>query len=503
MTSFRVSPDLEVPLPDLRLFLGGEFVAGQGTPMATIYPGNGETIAEVSTASAQDVDRAVEHARKAFESGPWPAMSPWQRANLLRKLADLIERDLLRLATLESLDTGKPLWESRDVDLQNVLRVWRFYAGAAQALEGQTLPVAPDHLCITLREPVGVCALIVPWNFPLLIATWKLAPALAAGNTCILKPAENTPLTALALAQLIQEAGFPEGVVQILNGPGGIVGEALARHPDVDKIGFTGSTAVGRRLMAASAETNLKKLTLELGGKSPVLIFPDADLDLAIDETLDGIYFNQGEVCSAGSRVLVHEAIHQDFLQGMTEKLKKRIVGDPFEPTTHQGALISETHLQRVAGFVQRASHQGAQLAFGGCTIEGPGYYHQPTLFHGVTPDMELAGEEVFGPVLAVQSFADRNTAATPSLDAVIQAANNSVYGLAAIVWTRDMGRALHVGKKLKAGVVWLNCSQKFDPAAPFGGVKQSGFGRDLGRHALEEYTQLKTLWMSAIPPRA
>jgi acyl-CoA reductase-like NAD-dependent aldehyde dehydrogenase len=333
------------------------------------------------------------------------------------------------------------------------------------------------------------------------MATWKLAPALAAGNTCILKPAENTPLTALALAQLMQEAGFPPGVVQVLNGRGTVTGEALALHPGVDKLGFTGSTAVGRRLLHASADSNLKKLTLELGGKSPVLIFPDADLDLAIDETLDGIYFNQGEVCSAGSRVLVHETVREAFVDGMKARLEKRRVGDPFDPATQQGAMISRAQLDRVRSFVRTACDQGSRLVFGGEALPGAGFFHQPTLFDQVAADTQLAREEVFGPVLAVQGFGTRGAAVDgATLQQVLQAANASEFGLAAVVWTRDMGRALHLGKKLQAGVVWLNCSQKFDPAAPFGGVKHSGFGRDLGRHALEEYTNVKTLWMSAIP---
>ena len=483
----------EIPLPPTGLFIDNAFVESvTGGTFATLNPATEEKIADVALADAADVDRAVKAARRAFDGGDWPRMAPRDRSDLLYKLAERIEAERLALAALETLDNGKPLWESEWVDLPNVVKVLRFYAGAALAIEGETLPVAPDAFCMTLREPMGVCGLIIPWNLPALMLAWKCGPALAAGNTVVLKPAEQTPLSALAIAKIAAEVGFPPGVFNVVNGPGEITGAALAAHPEVDKIAFTGSTATGRRILSASAASNLKRVSLELGGKSPVIIFPDADLEKAVEETLDGIYFNQGEICSAGSRVLVSTKIRSEFLERMCEKIQKRRVGDPFDPQTEQGALVSQEQLNRVERYVRSGQEQGARLVTGGYRIGDVGAFYAPTLFDNVRGDMIIAREEIFGPVLAVQDFTEE------TVDAVIAEANRSDYGLAATVFTRDMNRALYVAKRLRVGTIWLNCSQKFDPVAPFGGYKQSGFGRDLGRHALDEYTQIKTVWMSA-----
>ena len=419
-------------------------------------------------------------------------MAPRDRSRLLYKLADRVETERDALARLETLNNGKPLWESRDVDVVNVVKVLRFYAGATLTIEGETLPSAPDIINFTLREPLGVCGLIIPWNLPLLMIAWKAGPALAAGNTVVLKPAEQTPLSALRFAELVQDVGFPPGVFNVVNGAGAVAGAALAAHPDVDKIAFTGSTATGRHILAASAMSNLKRVSLELGGKSPVLVFADADIEHAIEETFDGIYFNQGEICSAGSRVLVEESIKDAFIAGLQARIAHRVVGDPFDPKTEQGALISPEQLARVEKYVEIAQTEGATLAAGGNRIGTTGSFFAPTLFTNVAPEATLAREEVFGPVLALQTFAGGY------LDRTIAAANRNDYGLAATVFTRDMGRALYIAKRLRVGVVWANCSQKFDAVSPFGGVKQSGFGQDLGRHALDGYLHTKSVWLSA-----
>lgn len=486
--------NLEIELPNCNLFIGGEFTpALSGATFPVEYPGSEETIAPAAYAQPEDVNQAVLAARQAFESGIWSRASAHKRGYLLSRLADLVEKHLEHLARLETLDNGKP-YSSALGDIRSAAFCLRYYGQIASTIEGESLPVSDDHLCITLREPYGVCGLIIPWNYPLLMAAWKLGPALAAGNTVILKPAEQTPLSALKLAELSLEAGLPPGVFNVVNGYGEVTGAAITSHPDIDKVAFTGSTATGKLIMQAAAQSNLKRVSLELGGKSPVILFPDAKLDAALEDVFDGIYDNQGQVCCAGSRLFAHKKIKEPFVEQLTARAQSRVVGDPFEEGVEQGPLVSSEQLERVHGYVESAKQQGARLLTGGERLNRKGYFYPPTVLDQVSNSMTVAREEVFGPVLSVIEFDDH------ALDSIIAAANDTDYGLAAAVYTQDMDRALYIGKRLKAGVVWLNCSQKFDLVAPFGGYKQSGFGRDLGRHALHEYTQIKTLWMRAKP---
>lgn len=475
-----------------QLFIDGQFVdAESGKTFKSPNPATGETFAEVAEADKADIDKAVIAARKAFE-GKWSKMSARDRGRLLYKLSQLIERDTPQLAELETSDNGKPIKESTYIDIPSVVENFEYFAGWATKIEGETIPVPGQMFNYTLREPVGVCGQIIPWNFPLLMAAWKLAPALAAGNTVVLKPAEQTPVTAMELAKLIQEAGFPEGVVNVVPGYGETAGAALASHKGIDKIAFTGSTEIGKRIAKAAAD-NLTKVSLELGGKAPNIVFADADLDQAVNGAMMGIFFNQGQVCCAGSRLFVEEKIKEEFLERFKEKANRIKVGDPMDKATLMGPQVSEEQLKKIRGYVGIAREEGATvLAGGGSPQLDPqfqnGYFFQPTIFSDVNNSMRVAQEEIFGPVTSVISFDNDED--------LIRQANETIYGLSAGIWTRDITRAHRFAKAVKAGVVWINTFNMFNAASPFGGYKQSGYGREMGRHALELYTHVKSVWV-------
>jgi len=461
-----------------------------------VNPANGEVLADIAAGEAEDVNRAVAAARRAFESGPWPSMTPAERQNLIWRLADRMEECLEELAQLETLDNGKPLAVARVADVPLSVEHMRYYAGWATKIEGETIPVSVPYapgarfFNYTLREPVGVVGQIIPWNFPLLMAAWKLGPALAAGNCVVLKPAEQTPLSALRLGELLQDVGFPPGVVNIVTGYGEDAGAPLAAHPDVDKIAFTGSTEVGKLIVQSSAG-NLKRVSLELGGKSPNLIFRDADLDAAAEGAASAIFFNHGQCCCAGSRLFVEQAAYDQVLEKIADYSQKIKVGPGWEADTEMGPLVSEEQLRRVTGYLDAGRTEGASVVCGGGRPGGElnaGYFVQPTVFADVRNDMRIMQEEIFGPVVAVTPFSD--------VDDVIAAGNESTYGLAAGIWTRDVSKAHLTAAALKAGTVWINCYNIFDPASPFGGYKQSGYGREMGHHALELYTQVKSVWV-------
>src|SRR5579864_6921981 len=474
-----------------RLLIGGEWVVTAKT-FDTINPATGEVITQVAEAGAAEVDRAVKDARKAFDErgGPWQKMSASERGKLLWRLADLLEKNIEEFAELETLDNGKPIFESRYVDMPMVCDVLRYYAGWASKIHGETITSRADAFTYTLREPVGVVGAIVAWNFPLLLTSWKLGPALATGNTVVLKPAEQTPLTALRLGQLAQEAGFPPGVLNIITG-GPETGRELVKHPGVDKLAFTGSTMVGKEIMRSAADT-MKRVTLELGGKSPNIVFADSDLDAAVKGATTGIFYGKGEVCAAGSRLFVEKKVEDEFLTKLVERTKKLRPGDPLDPKTRLGAIVSEKQMKTVLGYIEAGKSEGATLLAGGkrASVNGDhGYFIEPTIFGGVKNDMKIAQEEIFGPVLATLSFED--------MDQVAELANKNVYGLAAAIWTNDIKKAHQLSRRLKAGTVWINTYGVMDAALPFGGYKQSGFGRELGMHAIEHYTELKTVWMN------
>jgi acyl-CoA reductase-like NAD-dependent aldehyde dehydrogenase len=473
-----------------QLFINGEWrEAATGTTIEVVNPATEEVIAEVASAEQSDVDAAVAAARAAFD-GSWSKLSARERGRLVWKIGEKLTERADEIARLETIHNGKPIFESRHIEVPAAAECFQYFAGWADKIHGETIPVKGNFLTYTLREPVGVVAAIVPWNFPLLLTAWKVAPALACGNTVIIKPASQTPLTALALAEIAQEVGLPPGVLNVVTGPGSKVGQMLVDHPGIDKIAFTGDTSTGKQIMRGSAET-LKRITLELGGKSPNIVFPDADLDAAIRGATTGIFYGKGEVCAAGSRLLVDKSIKSEFIDKVAARARKMAPGDPMDPKTRLGAISSKKQLENDLRYIELAKKEGAQLVAGGGRADigtGKGYFLQPTVFDGVTPEMTIAREEIFGPVLATIEFGD--------VDEAIARANDSHYGLAAAVWTKDIKKAHYVARKLQAGTVWINTYNIYDTAAPFGGYKQSGFGREMSVHALEHYTQVKSVWV-------
>ncbi|GKT53068.1 aldehyde dehydrogenase [Colletotrichum tofieldiae] len=474
----------------LGLFINNEFVqSSNGQTLATTNPSNEDDICSVYAATPEDVDSAVAAARAAFKHPSWRRISGTDRGHLMMKLADLVDANLETLATIETLDNGKPYSVCRDYDVPHFSEVIRYYAGYADKIHGQTMDVGPDKLAYTIKEPLGVCGQIIPWNYPLCMSAWKLGPALSCGNTIVLKLAEQTPLSMLYVARLIKEAGFPPGVVNIVNGHGRDAGAALARHTGVDKVAFTGSTATGKEIMKLAAGT-LKNVTLETGGKSPLIVFDDADLDQAAKWSHEGIMSNQGQVCTATSRILVHEPVYESFIAKFTATVRDiSVVGDPFDEATYQGPQITRAQYDRVLEYVRSAKDEGATVALGGAAApqaSGKGFFVQPTVFTDVATSMRVYREEIFGPCAAVVKFRTEEEA--------LEMANDSVYGLGAAVFTKDLARAHRVAREVEAGMVWVNSSNDSDFRVPFGGVKQSGIGRELGEAALSGYCNVKAV---------
>ena len=475
-----------------QLFINGQWVdAASGKTFETPNPATGETLAHVAEGGTEDIDRAVRAARRAFEEGPWGRMTASERGRIIWRIGDLILEHTDELAQLESLDNGKPFVVAQAADVPLAADLFHYMAGWATKIEGNTINISVPYMpganfhSYTLREPVGVVGQIIPWNFPLLMAAWKVGPALATGNCVVLKPAEQTPLTALRLAGLIAEAGVPEGVVNVIPGYGETAGAALAAHPDVDKVAFTGSTEVGKLILQAAAG-NLKKVSLELGGKSPNIVFADANMRSTIAGTASAIFFNHGQCCCAGSRLYVEKDMFDQVVEGVAEQAKKIKVGPGFEPETSMGPLVSLEQFNRVCGYLESGLSEGAEAVVGGKKKEGPGYFVEPTVMVKTNPNMKVVREEIFGPVVVASPFSD--------IDQIVAEANNSEYGLAAGVWTNDINKAHRVAHKLRAGTVWINCYNVFDAALPFGGYKQSGWGREMGHEALEMYTEVKAI---------
>ena len=475
-----------------RLLIGGNWVdAASGRTFPTYNPATGQVATQIAEGDREDIDRAVKAARRAFDHGPWRRMTPSERGRLIWKLADLVEKHLEEFAELETLDNGKPLTIARAADVPLAVDLFRYMAGWATKIEGHTIPISVPYTpgaryhAYTLREPIGVVGQIIPWNFPLLMAAWKLGPALAAGCTVVLKPAEQTPLSAIRLGELICEAGFPEGVINIVPGYGETAGAALAAHPDVDKVAFTGSTEVGKLILQAAAG-NLKKVSLELGGKSPNVVFKDADLDSAIAGAASAIFFNHGQCCCAGSRLYIEKPIFDKVVEGVAAEARKIKLGSGFDSSTQMGPLVSTEQLQRVCGYLDAGVKEGAKAVVGGKKADGPGYFVEPTVLVDTKDTMKVVQEEIFGPVVTAMSF-DRP-------EEVVPRANDTVYGLAAGIWTRDIGKAHRLAEEMRAGTVWINCYNIFDAALPFGGYKQSGWGREMGGDVLENYTETKAV---------
>ncbi|MFZ4611563.1 MAG: aldehyde dehydrogenase family protein [Gemmataceae bacterium] len=491
MSSASKSKIIKAPkVSNQKLFINGKWVNSiSGKTFATLNPSTGQEICQVAEADSADVDLAVKAARKAFESGPWKKMSAAERGRRINKLADLMEQNLPELAALESLDNGKPLRDSLNADLPLSIKAYRYYAGWCDKTHGKTIPVEGEYFCYTKHEPVGVVGQIIPWNFPLLMTAWKWAPALATGCTIVLKPAEQTPLTALRMAALAQEADIPDGVINVVPGFGPTAGAAITSHMDIDKVAFTGEGSTGQLVMQAAAKSNLKRVSLELGGKSPNVVFADADLDAAVEGAYFGLFFNQGQCCCAGSRLFVEEKIHDAFVEKLVARAKKQRIGDPFDMATTQGPQISQEQCDRIMGYIDIGISEGANLLSGGKRVGNKGYFIQPTIFDGVKDNMRIAKEEIFGPVMNILKFKD--------VDEVVQRGNKTFYGLAAAIWTKDITKAHRLANSLRAGTVWVNCYDVFDAAAPFGGFKMSGIGRELGEYALSLYTEVKTVYIN------
>jgi acyl-CoA reductase-like NAD-dependent aldehyde dehydrogenase len=476
-----------------RLLIGGEWRdALSGKSFETTNPADESVVTHVAQAGEEDVDLAVRAAREALERGPWSRMPAAERGKIVWRMGELIHEQIRSLSMVETLDTGKTLFDSGKIELPMAASIFQFYGGAATKLSGRTVDSHPSAFTFTLREPVGVVAAIVPWNFPFLLASWKVAAALAAGCTIIVKPASQTPLSAIEMGRIGLEAGLPPGVLQVLPGPGSRAGMTLVRHPGVDKIAFTGSTVVGREILKESAGT-LKRVTLELGGKSPNIVFADADVDAAVKGAFNGIFYNKGEVCAAGSRLLVERSIHAELVEKLAERAEATVLGDPREKTTRMGPVISRDQMESVLGYVESGKKEGAKLAAGGRRADevndGKGYFVRPTVFDAVEPDMTIAREEIFGPVLATIEFDD--------FDDAVAKANATIYGLAAGIWTRDVSKAHRMARAVKAGTVWINTYNLYDPGLPFGGFKASGFGRELGLEALDSYLETKSVWLN------
>ncbi|QVL29865.1 aldehyde dehydrogenase family protein [Telmatocola sphagniphila] len=487
MTTMSSAKRIQPPqITNKQLFIDGMWVNSvSGKTFPTVNPSTGEVLCQVSEGDKADIEMAVKAARRAFEGGPWPRMSSAERGRLIYKLAGAIEKHAEELAGLESLDNGKPFKDALG-DVGLVIKCYRYYAGWADKIHGKTIPIEGPFSCFTRREAIGVVGQIIPWNFPLLMQAWKWGPALACGNTLVLKPAEQTPLSALRVTQLCADVGFPPGVINVVPGYGPTAGAALSEHMDVDKIAFTGETRTGQIVLTAAANSNLKRCSLELGGKSPNVIFADADLDAAVDGAYFALFFNQGQCCCAGSRLFVEEKIHDEFVEKLVAKARKQKVGDPFETDTTQGPQVSEEQMNRILGYVEAGKQGGAKLQVGGGRQGDKGYFVEPTVFSGVHDEMKIAKEEIFGPVMSVLKFKD--------VDEVIKRGNRTIYGLAAAVWTKDIQKAFALANGLRAGTVWVNCYDVFDAAAPFGGYKMSGLGRELGEYALDLYTEVKTV---------
>ena len=476
-----------------QLFINGEFVpAHSGETFATINPATEEKIADVASAGVEDVDAAVRAARAQMEPGSdWQKMKPRDRGKILWKIADMLAAKADEIGRIETLDNGKPIFESQFVDTPAAAECLYYFAGWSGKVTGETIPISENAFTYTLREPVGVVGAITPWNFPLMLAVWKIAPALACGNTVVIKPASNTSLSLLKFAEYARECGLPSGVLNVIPGKGSVVGNAMVDHPGVDAIAFTGSTEVGKGLMARAART-LKKVSLELGGKSPNIVFADADLEAAARGALNAIFYGKGEVCAAGSRLLVEEAAHDELMAKVVERANKMVAADPLNPKTRLGAIVSKEQMETVLRYIETGKGEGAKLVAGGERADigtGKGYFVKPTIFDDVDVSHTIAREEIFGPVLATIRFKDAE-------DAVAKG-NATVYGLAAAVWTRDVSKAHRIARAVKAGTVWVNSYNLYDPALPFGGFKESGFGRDQGKDALEKYTQTKSVWVN------
>ncbi len=485
-TTTETPRQMQAPqVEDQRLFIGGEFVeAASGRMFLAVNPATGETICQVHEAGPDDVERAVSAARKALRSGPWKTMDAADRGRLIYRLAELVEQNAEELAVLEAHNSGKVINDARG-DLQGVINSLRYYAGFADKIEGSTLPVRGNFLSYTLRQPVGVVGQIIPWNFPLLMLAWKWGPALACGNTIVMKLAEQTPLTGMRMAELAAEAGFPEGVINVLNGHGETTGAAIVEHPDIDKIAFTGHYETAKIIQKSAAET-LKRCTFELGGKSPNVIFADADMEQAVEGAFNAIFFHCGQCCTAGSRLFVQRDIHDEFVARLAEQARQRKLGDPLDESTQQGPQVSQEQMEKILSYVEQGQQQGADLVTGGARRGDRGYFIEPTIFDNVGDEMSIAKDEIFGPVVSVLPF--------ESVEEVVDRANRTFYGLAAGIWTKDLDKAHLFAREVQSGTVWVNCYHVIDASTPFGGFKMSGHGRENGAAVLDHYTELKTV---------